>query len=48
MRNELFVKRIKKRPLISDNANYEPINESQSFEVLVRVIGSYFINSKRF
>lgn len=39
--NELFVKRLKKRPLISNNANYEQINlnESQSFEVLGRVIG---------
>ncbi|EAI3887225.1 S24 family peptidase [Campylobacter fetus] len=50
--NELFVKRLKKRPLqlISDNANYEPIslNESQSFEILGRVIGSYSIHSKRF
>ncbi|WP_220106626.1 S24 family peptidase [Campylobacter hyointestinalis] len=50
MRNELFVKRLKKRPLISDNANYEQINlnESQSFEILGRVIRSYSINSKRF
>lgn len=50
--NELFVKRLKKRPLqlISDNVNYEPIslNESQSFEILGRVIGSYSIHSKRF
>ncbi|WP_220101923.1 S24 family peptidase [Campylobacter hyointestinalis] len=48
VRNELFVKRLKKRPLIRDNANYELINESQSFEILGRVIGSYFINSKLF
>ncbi|EAI5648205.1 helix-turn-helix domain-containing protein [Campylobacter fetus] len=50
--NELFVKRLKKRPLqlISDNATYEPISlsESQSFEILGRVIGSYSIHSKRF
>ncbi|MBR8461501.1 helix-turn-helix transcriptional regulator [Campylobacter sp. faydin G-24] len=50
--NELFVKRIKKRPtlqLISDNKDYEPITieENLFIEIIGRVVGSYSINSKR-
>lgn len=51
--NEIFVKRLKKRPhlaLISDNPAYEPINIQDEKEAYIigRVIGSYSINSKRF
>ncbi|EAI3887335.1 S24 family peptidase [Campylobacter fetus] len=50
--NELFVKRLKKRPLqlVSDNKEYEPISlgEFGEIEILGRVIGSYSINTKRF
>lgn len=49
---ELFVKRLKKRPLqlVSDNKDYEPIEPQadQELEIIGRVIGSYSINSKRF
>lgn len=50
--NELFVKRLKKRPylsLISDNKEYEPIsvNELEEVYILGRVVGSYSINSKK-
>lgn len=50
---ELFVKRLKKRPklaLVSDNAEYEPIEIKEDMEVFIigRVVGSYSINSKRF
>lgn len=50
--NELFVKRIKKRPklsLISDNKEYEPIeiSEDNEIQILGRVVGCYSINSKR-
>lgn len=49
---ELFVKRLKKRPLqlVSDNKDYEPIKPQadQELEIIGRVIGSYSINSKRF
>ncbi|WP_162165615.1 XRE family transcriptional regulator [Campylobacter fetus] len=50
--SELFVKRLKKRPLqlISDNKDYQPIalEEVQEIEILGRVIGSYSIKTKRF
>ncbi|AQW87180.1 peptidase S24 LexA-like protein [Campylobacter pinnipediorum subsp. caledonicus] len=50
--NELFVKRIKKRPklaLLSDNKDYEPILVDEALEVQIigRVVGCYSINSKR-
>lgn len=49
---ELFVKRLKKRPLqlVSDNKDYKPIEPQadQELEIIGRVIGSYSINSKRF
>ena len=50
--NEIFIKRIKKRPtlaLISDNKDYEPIiiEEELNVEILGRVVGCYAINSKR-
>ena len=50
--NELFVKRIKKRPklsLISDNKEYEPIeiSEESEIQILGRVVGCYNIISKK-
>ena len=50
--DELFVKRIRKRPklaLISDNKDYEAIeiNEDEEVEILGRVIGCYSITTKR-
>ena len=50
--NELFVKRIKKRPklsLISDNKEYEPIeiSEENEIQILGRVVGCYSIISKK-
>ena len=50
--NEIFIKRIKKRPmlaLMSDNKDYEPIiiEEELNVEILGRVVGCYAINSKR-
>ena len=50
--DELFVKRLRKRPtiaLISDNKDYDPIEiqEAEEIEILGRVVGCYSIVSKR-
>ena len=50
--DELFVKRLRKRPkiaLISDNKDYEPIeiNEAENIDILGRVVGCYSIKSKQ-
>lgn len=50
--DELFVKRLRKRPtiaLISDNKDYDPIEiqEAEEIEILGRVVGCYSIISKR-
>lgn len=50
--DELFVKRLRKRPkiaLISDNKDYEPIeiSESENIDILGRVVGCYSIKSKQ-
>ena len=50
--DELFVKRLRKRPkiaLISDNKDYEAIeiNEAENIDILGRVVGCYSIVSKQ-
>ncbi|EOH3683822.1 helix-turn-helix transcriptional regulator [Campylobacter lari] len=49
--NEVFVKRLRKRPLslISDNENYPPITieENEEIKIIGRVVGTYDLNYRR-